>query len=111
MKTLAKFKKEYEKKEIRVYVQGVTHWCSTIDETIKKLREIKKRYKNQIVEIELEGEYGYHNSDYPSISFYVRRKETKKEFDERMQKAYKWYIRNEEYNFKIYHKVKKELEK
>lgn len=110
MKTLTEFKRKYKKEEVRVCVKSMEYWCFTIDEAIKELRKIKKQYKGQIVKMELESEYGYRDDNYPSIGFYIRRKETEKEFDKRVQQAYDWYVRNEEHDLKIYQKMKKKLE-
>ena len=109
MQSLAQFKKNHKKREFRVRADSATYWCYSIDDSIKKLREIKKQHKGHTVEMELEEEHGYDGGG-PSLNFYVWRKENQKEFDKRMQQEYDWYVHNEERELEIYQKMKKKLE-
>ncbi len=111
MMTFKEYKNEHEKIEIEVLLDDTAHWNCSIDESITKLQEIKKKFKGQIVEMELDtirGRYG--DRDYASIGFFTRREENDEEFDKRMQFDYKWYVKEEENNLKIYDKMKKKLE-
>ncbi|MBU1173423.1 MAG: hypothetical protein KKD44_27965 [Proteobacteria bacterium] len=110
MLTLAQYKKQNKKCDIRVMVRTNTHWDYDIDSAIKELRDIKKENRPYQVRMELDREYDY-SDGYPALYFYITRKETNKEYEKRVQQQYAAYVQQEEYKLKIYKKLKAELEK
>ena len=106
------FKKKYKRKDIRILLEEITYWDYFIDESIVKLREIKKKFKTKgKIKIELKTNPGlYGDNDSASIHIYAWCKEPKEEFDKRMEEDYKWYVKQEENDIEIYKKMKKKYE-
>ena len=112
MQTLAQFRKGKEKIGIKVEAGRDTYWDRSIDDTIKELRKIKGQVKGFEVKMALETEYGrYGDRDRDILVFYYHRPETKKEFDDRTQKAYDDYVKREEWDLKQYEALKIRLGK
>lgn len=108
--TLAEYKKKYNtKRDIRVNVNRITYWDDTINNTITKFKEIKKEHKGKEIRVEIDEDYNY-GDQLTVLRFYFWRKETKEEFDKRMQIAYSGYVKNEERDIETYKRMKEKFE-
>lgn len=112
MITLEEYKDKQTKNEVRECIHEDTCWDYITDKAICEIKRIQTQYPNDIIRMELETKvYEYSDDDYSCISFYITRKETDKEYNERIDNEYKYYIENEKRDLETYERIKKELDK